>query len=229
MAQAVLIEHSTAGRLVYDDFETVNPGDFPDTSIWTTNEGTGDSIRVTDSAPPVGAAEGDQCLKILIQSAYDGKALATYATQTTGVLHYEWMIYPATGSSPAYYTEDIFMRPGLASRDDLLISDHGAGNGYYEPGITVAKDQWHKMEINYDFDNHRFEVVVDDIFSTGWLQKFADPTYGDVVGSQLKATDVGQTAGSTHYIDAVVPEPSTLVLLGCGLIGLLAYAWRKRK
>jgi hypothetical protein len=27
----------------------------------------------------------------------------------------------------------------------------------------------------------------------------------------------------------VVPEPTTLALLGCGLFGLLAYAWRKRK
>jgi hypothetical protein len=26
-----------------------------------------------------------------------------------------------------------------------------------------------------------------------------------------------------------VPEPSTIALLGCGLFGLLAYAWRKRK
>lgn len=26
-----------------------------------------------------------------------------------------------------------------------------------------------------------------------------------------------------------VPEPSTLALLACGLTGLLAYAWRKRK
>jgi hypothetical protein len=28
---------------------------------------------------------------------------------------------------------------------------------------------------------------------------------------------------------AIVPEPSTLVMLAAGLIGLLAYAWRKRK
>jgi hypothetical protein len=27
----------------------------------------------------------------------------------------------------------------------------------------------------------------------------------------------------------IVPEPSTIALLGCGLFGLLAYAWRKRK
>jgi len=28
---------------------------------------------------------------------------------------------------------------------------------------------------------------------------------------------------------AVVPEPGTLVLFGAGLLGLVAYAWRKRK
>ena len=44
----------------------------------------------------------------------------------------------------------------------------------------------------------------------------------------------GTTSGTSHpYLDDVsfspVPEPSTIVLLFIGLLGLLAYAWRKQK
>ena len=55
--------------------------------------------------------------------------------------------------------------------------------------------------------------------------------YGDISGS-------GSTLGGTVYYDyiriaagayAPVPEPSTFAMLAAGLVGLLAYAWRKRK
>lgn len=42
---------------------------------------------------------------------------------------------------------------------------------------------------------------------------------------------INSTAGSRidNLVCRTIPEPSTLALLGCGLVGLLAYAWRKRK
>ena len=55
---------------------------------------------------------------------------------------------------------------------------------------------------------------------------------GPIVGNNLY---VGVIIGTGTYADNVrldiseVPEPSTLVLLASGLVGLLAYAWRKRK
>jgi hypothetical protein len=49
------------------------------------------------------------------------------------------------------------------------------------------------------------------------------------------ASDVAGVGDQVEYhgdmvsVVKVIPEPSTLALLGCSLFGLLAYAWRKRK
>jgi hypothetical protein len=47
-----------------------------------------------------------------------------------------------------------------------------------------------------------------------------------VYASELSATDIA--AHWAHRNDIITPEPSSLVLIVMGVVGLLAYAWRKR-
>jgi len=95
--------------------------------------------------------------------------------------------------------------PGDANLDGTVDgTDYGLVIGNYNhPG------GWAQGDFNYD-------GVVDG----------AD--YGYIIGnynhSFVPGAIVSGAAGAT-----AVPEPGTIALLGCGLIGLLAYAWRKRK
>jgi hypothetical protein len=70
-----------------------------------------------------------------------------------------------------------------------------------------------------------------------WTETFVTTSspagLGQALRIELRATSgSSQTLFDNVRLDAVtapIPEPSTLVLLGAGLLGLLAYAWRKRK
>lgn len=56
-----------------------------------------------------------------------------------------------------------------------------------------------------------------------------DVQVGLAYGTALPVTDAYITYDNFSITTAEVPEPSTLALLGAGLMGLLAYAWRKRR
>ena len=68
--------------------------------------------------------------------------------------------------------------------------------------------------------NDSYDLVRTDL--TGTLKVgLALSDYVSGVGNTAQCDDFSLTVGT-------VPEPSTIVLLSSGLLGLLAYAWRKR-
>jgi hypothetical protein len=77
--------------------------------------------------------------------------------------------------------------------------------------------------VYFDGDNLRFGGVisVDTFFSN---LRVSEST---TMPTSVPGNWVNETTGANSWTP--VPEPSTLVLLASGLVGLLAYAWRKRK
>ncbi len=59
---------------------------------------------------------------------------------------------------------------------------------------------------------------------------FAGASATQYAGFCVESTTAGRTGSVENFVvSGPVPEPSTLLLLATGLLGLLAYAWRKRK
>ncbi len=65
------------------------------------------------------------------------------------------------------------------------------------------------------------------LFSTTAYFTDANTPYAGMLVSSAAGNTTGYA--DNFQVTGTVPEPSTLALLACGLFGLLAYAWRRRK
>lgn len=93
--------------------------------------------------------------------------------------------------------------------------------------------------------SYTFKGFYDDLTTSGATREYYDGSDGEFAASYTTTIadlsskwnglyiSLSGTSTYTPHLDDIcisqVPEPSTLALLVAGLVGLLAYAWRKRK
>ena len=107
------------------------------------------------------------------------------------------------------------------ANNNWFISDASAGTS---PGTTVS----------IDATTTTWKTVSTPVINTALVIGGAGtPDLTKIYGGGLRSIDPTYAAGNPHLdtltFQGAVPEPSTIVLLVTGLVGLLCYAWRKRK
>lgn len=127
---------------------------------------------------------------------------------------------------------------------DLIMCE----NGGPVPGVSPNWPKWSQSADGNSYNEFKYVItgVGDDnpfdgtgvlnvkLYVNGGTTAVMDYTSSEVYSNNYIGMEVNIANGS--FIDEIsiknlaeVPEPATLALLVSGLIGLLAYAWRKRK
>ncbi len=242
-ANATLIT-SGSTTLFYDDFESASelstlPA--PDATVdadpnrassgaWSVSENPSYLLQVTNSttSPDPGAFEGNNYLRFIRESGSGPRAYATFAEQSEGVVHAEFMMYFGAMGVDLDYTSVVIMghstdgnRSVLATdSDDLDIRYKNGSDVYGNTGLKVTPGTWQKWEIDVDLTNKTFDFTLDGAKVSGLAFNNSDTTTLDRLS--FSSTD----HDSRFYVDAV-PEPASMVLLTLAVVGVAVWARRR--
>ena len=151
----------------------------------------------------IGVASGTGMYTLLNDMSY-GHGDHTYEKYTLSGLH--------AGTT---YDFRLYYRPWdeNSTRNAEILFDYGDGNVYKTPMINedsmVGMPPYNATYLSFQYTataaGNLIVTIQQEAVSTSW-----------------------HNYGFSNEVFAV-PEPSALALLACGLVGLLAYAWRKRR
>lgn len=128
--------------------------------------------------------------------------------------------------------------PSEGGRWDSITGPGGVGNITTCPAGTMLPNVWEQFSVVFDLDaTDQTKVVRVYKGTTEVGVNFASaPAPTSFLNNSVFAIGAGIAGGFPYTgsmdnfkIEGTVPEPGTVVLLATGLIGLLCYAWRKRK
>ncbi len=168
-------------------------------------------------------------------------------------LSYNWANISAVNQSAIQgkvveFKYDVYVESGVAPQAGLDIGTHmgqwyGSGwniilstNGdvwyydttYHKAG-TFAAGSWVPVCVVADYGAKTFDATVGTLLN--FSGAFQTSSGNDAFASLILTRDSG--GDTSVYVDnlaiTLVPEPCSLVMLPVGVVGLLAYAWRKRR
>jgi len=241
-AQALRIVNLTTNTVLFNSggFENDTPGTHPNASIGTWTTTNADYTGVTNNAAP-GPFSGDNYAFGARDLAGQGNLQADFANQTTvgDVINMRFMLH-ASGPHAifVYHNEEGEDAEGnpinrerfrirLVANGSVQVWDVGAG-GYVNTTLTQAAGTWQYFEIEYEIGSDSFRLRVNDQpWYTSSSQAVLGANAGEAgipdhhVGSifRLQFRHVG--AGPNYYVDAPVPEPAGMALLGAGVLMLM--------
>lgn len=168
---------------------------------------------------------------------------ADRAASTDGLVQFDFDLY-VRGNSSGYFafevatfTSDAYwytgrgwnLRFGVDGNLAWYGQQGGVDGSYFAGGNdSFRRDTWVPVQVVADYSAGTFEATVDGYSFSG---NFASDAGNNAFGNLATWRNIPGAGES--YIDNVtiriIPEPSSLVTLFAGLIGLLCYAWRKRR
>jgi hypothetical protein len=244
VAHAVVVTNTSTSTTMFDwDFEN------PSASVGTgTLVSAGAMIVDPSVADGFSAYQGSNVLKVVRDATHaDGGQMSAEFSSTPGAGDTLTLDFAFRPASDATYTNtdmalELYSPAGRMGLFDLY-GQYGVGAGgavtaykvvgHGTGGYTLAQESfpnaWNTVHLSHVNGTADWTIKVND--QTAETVTFQTATYYPGLTGEWNALAMFSNDSSTKfYVDSsAVPEPSSLLLLTSGLIGLLCYAWRKRK
>ena len=157
------------------------------------------------------------------------------ASTTNKVVTFSTKLQAASDSADSmllvFSSTGITEHPAALDMFDIYFATDGvihfydrAGNDWSNPTFGYTLGAWHDVAVTLDTTARTFQLQVDS--NTDIARSWTGPSHQ--LGTVTLAAGGPGAEGLFDNV-GLVPEPTSLALLATGLLGLLAYAWRKRK
>lgn len=223
-----------AGTIVYDSFTgadgTTVDGHTPDTTI------NGESWIGGDWRPQAAILSGGKAA-----NGHDTGAYLSFTPTANNVYTLSaemfapassgnWMSLAFDGAAEGWWDNGVASTVVAGSSGQVYSGDYGASGGL-TPQFTVTPGSTHTYSVVLDTSKPNWTANwYLETSTTPWYSHTytTNPTI-NAISLYWYSDAAGFTFDNLTLSSVPVPEPATIVLLIAGIVGLVAYAWRKRR